>query len=167
MTPSGSVHFIDNLTEGLQTRYFVKGRPGTGKSTLLKTLAERAQNRGFRVEAYHCGFDPDSLDMVILRELGVCAFDATPPHAMTPSRETDRTVDLYEVAVRPNVDEECQDALADCAARCESLTARARELLGEATRLHGELERPYIAAVDFHVVDRIAKRLIRQIAKLG
>jgi len=35
-TPEGPRHFYDNLTEGLRTRYIVKGRPGTGKSTLMK-----------------------------------------------------------------------------------------------------------------------------------
>ena len=34
----------------------------------------------FDVEIYHCGFDPHSLDMVIVREVGIAIFDSTSPH---------------------------------------------------------------------------------------
>ena len=35
-TPKGAVDFVPNLTEGLPHRYFIKGPPGPGKSTMLK-----------------------------------------------------------------------------------------------------------------------------------
>lgn len=37
-TSAGPVDFITNLTENIDIRIFVKGRPGTGKSTLFKKL---------------------------------------------------------------------------------------------------------------------------------
>ncbi|MGQ0517369.1 hypothetical protein ACT453_45340, partial [Bacillus sp. D-CC] len=58
-TPKGAVDFVPNLTEGLPHRYFIKGRPGSGKSTMLKKLAKEAEEKGFEVEVYHCGFDPN------------------------------------------------------------------------------------------------------------
>lgn len=70
-TPKGAVDFIQNLTEDVAKRYFIKGRPGSGKSTMLKKIASSAEEKGFDVEIYHCGFDPNSLDMVVLRELGI------------------------------------------------------------------------------------------------
>ena len=47
---------------------------------MLKKLAEAAEEKGFEVEVYHCGFDPNSLDMVIVRELGFAILIA--PHRM-------------------------------------------------------------------------------------
>lgn len=47
------------LPREIPKRYFLKGRPGTGKSTFLKMLARAAQDRGYRTEAYHCAFDPN------------------------------------------------------------------------------------------------------------
>jgi Cdc6-like AAA superfamily ATPase len=35
-TPMGAVDFVPNLTEEIPKRYFIKGRPGSGKSTMLK-----------------------------------------------------------------------------------------------------------------------------------
>ena len=40
-TPNGSTDYIEDLTRGFK-RYFIKGRPGTGKSTLLKELAKKS-----------------------------------------------------------------------------------------------------------------------------
>ena len=37
-TPVGAVDFVPNLTEDVPKRYFIKGRPGSGKSTMLKKI---------------------------------------------------------------------------------------------------------------------------------
>ena len=75
--------YVPNLTENIRKRYFLKGRPGR-KINSFEKLASVALNRGFDVEIYHCGFDPNSLDMVILRELDIAIFDSTAPHEYFP-----------------------------------------------------------------------------------
>lgn len=42
---------------------------------------------------------------------------------------------------------------------------KARELLGEIKQIHDALERYYIAAVDFGMIDRITEDLIQAIEK--
>ena len=73
-TPGGAVNFIDSITEDLNKRYFIKGRPGTGKSTFLKKLSKSLTEKGYDIEQYYCSFDPKSLDMVVCRELCFCVF---------------------------------------------------------------------------------------------
>ncbi|MDD5952431.1 MAG: hypothetical protein PUC32_02070 [Oscillospiraceae bacterium] len=104
-TEEGAVDYIDNLTEGVAKRYLIKGRPGTGKSTFLKKLAERAVQNGFDVEVYHCAFDPRSLDMVVVRALEFCIFDSTAPHECFPQRDSDEILDFYEIGVAEGTDE--------------------------------------------------------------
>ncbi len=104
LTNGEPVNFIDNITEGFNKRVFIKGRPGTGKSTLMKHVRSRALASGFDTETYLCSFDPGSLDMVVIREAGVCIFDSTPPHEMFPSRKGDEILDVYEIAVAPETD---------------------------------------------------------------
>ena len=41
---------------------------------MLKTIAKKAYDNGLDVEMYHCGFDPDSIDMVVIRELSFAIF---------------------------------------------------------------------------------------------
>ncbi|MBE7022713.1 MAG: hypothetical protein E7414_05825 [Ruminococcaceae bacterium] len=103
-TISGSIDYVELLSEGLK-RYYIKGRPGTGKSTFMKKLALAACEKGFHVERYHCSFDPNSLDMVIIREPGICVFDSTAPHEYFPTAESDEIIDLYQEAVLPGTDE--------------------------------------------------------------
>ena len=60
----------------------IKGGPGTGKNTLMRTVAREGERRGYRAEYYYCSSDPDSLDAVLLfdetRSVGLV--DATAPH---------------------------------------------------------------------------------------
>ncbi|UOK56271.1 hypothetical protein MGI18_14805 [Bacillus sp. OVS6] len=44
-TPDGAVDFIQNLTEDIGKRYFIKGRAGSGKSTMLKKIAAAGEKR--------------------------------------------------------------------------------------------------------------------------
>ncbi|MGL5820291.1 MAG: PRK06851 family protein [Sarcina sp.] len=102
-TPVGAVDYILNITEGLK-RYFIKGRAGTGKSTLLKKIGEFAKNNGYDIEFYHCGFDPNSLDMLVIRELNCALFDSTAPHEYFPSFTDDIIIDTYEKFCGVDVD---------------------------------------------------------------
>ena len=116
-TPDGSVNYIDNLTENLYARYFIKGRPGTGKSTFLKRLAKTANERGFDAELYYCSFDKNSLDMVIVPELSFCVFDSTKPHEMFPQTDRDSILDFYKESGLLGIDEKFERELSDIAER--------------------------------------------------
>ncbi|MBQ2695982.1 MAG: hypothetical protein IJF61_01620 [Clostridia bacterium] len=125
-TINGSMDYIDIITEGTK-RYFIKGRPGTGKSTFLKKLAQTAFDNGFHVERYHCAFDPNSLDMVIVRELDLCFFDSTAPHEYFPSKDTDEIIDFYAASVQPDTDEKF-------AAELKELSLAYKKNIGEAIK---------------------------------
>lgn len=65
------------------TRVFViVGGPGTGKSSLMRTVAEAADMMGAECEYLYCSSDPNSLDGVILSrgERKVALLDGTAPH---------------------------------------------------------------------------------------
>ena len=74
--------------------FYLKGGPGTGKSTLMKKLA--AAFSGEETALYHCASDPRSLDAVVFPSRGVFIADSTAPHeASTPLPfVTGETVDL-------------------------------------------------------------------------
>lgn len=60
----------------------LKGGPGTGKSSILKRIAETAKQKGYDYELWYCSGDPQSLDGVYIKELGIAVVDATSPHAI-------------------------------------------------------------------------------------
>lgn len=85
-TPYGFYsYYSDVLDPKLAKREIIlKGGPGTGKSTLMKRVAARLIEDGHTVEYLHCSSDPDSLDAVVARELGVWIVDGTSPHTQDP-----------------------------------------------------------------------------------
>lgn len=62
--------------------FVIKGGPGTGKSSLLKKIANDFFDKGLFVEAIYCSSDNNSLDGVIIEKDGkrVALIDATAPH---------------------------------------------------------------------------------------
>ncbi|MUK89061.1 hypothetical protein GMD78_11820 [Ornithinibacillus sp. L9] len=104
-TKDGVVNIVPDLLKGQSKNYYIKGRAGTGKSTFMKKIKNACLEHGFDVELYHCSFDPNSIDMVIVRELDFCIFDSTDPHEFFPEHEKDEIVDLYQELVTPGTDE--------------------------------------------------------------
>lgn len=165
-TPSGAVDFIQNLTEGIQKRYFIKGRAGSGKSTMLKKIAAAGEERGFDVEIYHCGFDPNSLDMVIIPEKSIAIFDSTAPHEYFPDRETDEIIDMYERCITPGTDEKYAQEIERTTNSYKDKMKEAIAYLAEAKDLRDELEAIYIEAMDFSKVNKIQSGLIEEIESI-
>ena len=66
-------------------KYIIKGGPGSGKSTLMKKVANAAEDRGLDVTRYYCSSDTDSLDAVVIDSLKTVILDGTPPHATEPT----------------------------------------------------------------------------------
>ncbi len=164
LTPNSALHFIEELTDFCQTRYFLKGSPGNGKSTLLKKLVTAATEKGLDAEVYHCSFDPQSLDMVIFPALQLAVFDATAPHEVYPSRGGDILFDLYETGIRPGAEEENFETLSLLTRSYQEKISSARILLEEAREFHDSLEEIYKPAIDFKKIDRITDVLIRKIS---
>ncbi|MBE6847095.1 MAG: hypothetical protein E7503_03045 [Ruminococcus sp.] len=69
--------------QAMRYGFLLKGGPGTGKSTLMRTVASVFADE--RVSLYHCASDPRSLDAVVLEDRGVFLADATAPHEMSVS----------------------------------------------------------------------------------
>ena len=110
-TVNGNINYIPEVTRDIPKRYFIKGRPGTGKSTFLKKIAHAAIDRGFDTEIYHCSLDPNSLDLVAVRELNFCLFDSTAPHEYFPTLPEDEIIDIYQRCVTPGTDEKYREEL--------------------------------------------------------
>jgi hypothetical protein len=164
-TPEGPIHFISNLTEGLNKRYFIKGRPGTGKSTVLRKVLKAAREKGFDVESYHCGFDPDSLDMIILKELGVAIYDSTHPHECFPEVGNDEIIDMYKECVKEGTDEKYKTQLDKIAHRYKEKIKEGTEYLRIAKGFSDDLEEIYLGAIDFARINQIKFHLLRFMQK--
>ena len=89
-------YFLGGLTsEGFKTdfsetiysqnkfTYILKGGPGTGKSTIMKKIAETFSDND-DIDLYYCSSDEKSLDAVVLNKKEVVIVDGTSPHTFDP-----------------------------------------------------------------------------------
>ncbi|MEQ8200978.1 MAG: hypothetical protein ABRQ24_06120 [Syntrophomonadaceae bacterium] len=65
-------------------KIILKGGPGTGKSTFMKSIAADLGTRGYDIEQHWCSSDNASLDAVVVGDQKVCLLDGTAPHVVDP-----------------------------------------------------------------------------------
>lgn len=159
----GAVDYIPNLTDQLHTRIFVKGRPGSGKSTLFRKIADTAVQKGIETEIYHCGFDPHSLDMLIFPELSLAIFDSTAPHEHFPVREGDAILDVYELAIAAGTDEKYEDEIREVRQQYSNSMRQSIAYLAEVKEFRNELVSIYEAAADHSILSSIEGNLLKEL----
>lgn len=64
--------------------YIIKGGPGTGKSSFMKYIAAKADEKDIKIEHCPCSSDPDSLDALVIPEKKIIILDGTAPHTVDP-----------------------------------------------------------------------------------
>lgn len=81
---NGFVSFFDDIYKNVNRLYIIKGGPGTGKSKLMRDIANEACNKDYTVEYFYCSSDPYSLDGIIITDLNLGVVDGTAPHIRDP-----------------------------------------------------------------------------------
>ncbi|CAM4174979.1 PRK06851 family protein [Lederbergia lenta] len=166
-TPEGPIDYVDNITEELKARYFLKGRAGTGKSTFLRKIVQEAKLRGYDIEVYHCGFDPESLDMVVVRALGWAIFDSTKPHEYFPSRPGDEIIDMYELTIAPGTDETFATEIAKIESAYRKHMDAGKKYLAEAKVYQDELEEIYAEVTNHSYLAQILSEMDDELQELA
>jgi len=145
LTPAGARDTVQSITQNLEKRLFIKGYPGTGKSSMMKKLVDEAFARGFDTQMVWCGLDSNSVDMVILPELKLCIFDSTEPHQYFPEREGDEIFDIASLCHPTEVEE----------ANIKKIVANYRATMSDATayaKRYAETERTLRQLLDDAII---------------
>ncbi|MFS8581680.1 MAG: hypothetical protein FWJ61_02440 [Limnochordales bacterium] len=158
ITPLGPVHHLDTLAGGLPRVFVVRGRPGTGASTLLNKAADAVTDRGWDAELFFCPFDPDRLEHLVVPAAGVAVVTSRPPHEFKPAGA--EIIDLDHGLSLPD-----PDARHAAAARrmFGNLFEHATAALAEARQHHLRLEALYRPAMDFGAVNELRGRVFEKI----
>ena len=160
-TPAGFKGYFEPLRRepGMQM-YLIKSGPGCGKSTLMKRLAVKAEQKGEPTQRIHCASDPDSLDGVVFLRQKRAIIDATAPHVVEPEAPgaDERVLSLYHTidadALHPHKDE-----VTALFARNQLLRSRAARYVASAGSLLLDSRRAEACSANFEKVRRYVKRL--------
>ncbi|MBR3289686.1 MAG: hypothetical protein IKI63_02785 [Clostridia bacterium] len=161
-TPGGFVGDPAALYDGADgwRAFLIKSGPGTGKSSLMRRVAQRMTEAGHTPDVLICSSDPDSLDGVWMPDIRTCVIDATAPHVAEPGcfGAVETIVSLGDAL----------DTAAVRAAREEILTyqrenaeahRRVRRFMGAAAALTADSARLAAETLDREKVIRSAERL--------
>jgi len=85
-TPKGFFSYYGYILSQQEANriYCIKGGPGVGKSSFMKSIAQVFTNEGEDIDYLHCSSDPNSLDGIVLKKRKVSFIDATAPHVIDP-----------------------------------------------------------------------------------
>ncbi|MFD1361703.1 hypothetical protein [Lentibacillus salinarum] len=160
-TADGVVNVVPHLIKDITNVYYVKGRAGTGKSVFMKKIAAACEDHGFDVELYYCSFDPNSIDMVLVRGLDFCIFDSTDPHEFFPEKEKDVIIDLYGELVAPGTDEKFATEINDVHTRYKACMKKGVRYLKEAGEMRQQLEDDYMRNIASHDINTCFQSILR------
>ncbi len=85
-TPGGFFSYYHYILDQKEARqiWCLKGGPGTGKSSFMRKIGDAMLEEGYNVDFLHCSSDSNSLDGILMRDLGVAMVDGTAPHVIDP-----------------------------------------------------------------------------------
>lgn len=85
-TPQGFYSYYNYIISQKKAEiiFCIKGGPGSGKSTLMRSIGDYYLNKGEDVDFLWCSSDPDSIDGVMIKERKVALIDGTAPHTVDP-----------------------------------------------------------------------------------
>ncbi|KNF09388.1 hypothetical protein CLPU_3c01660 [Gottschalkia purinilytica] len=84
-TSEGFYSYFNYILGDDANRIFIlKGGPGTGKSSIMKKVAEKLLELEYDIEFFHCASDSESIDAIASPELKIAVLDGTAPHVTDP-----------------------------------------------------------------------------------
>ena len=160
----GFKNYYSYIFKGLKKHYIIKGGSGTGKSSLMKTVAAEAENKGMNVERYYCSSDPTSLDGIIITDINLGISDGTSPHTSDPTYPgtQDEVIDLSSFW-ETNILEESREKIIEITNRKKDLYSDAYCCLGAALALENINQRNILPALNQEKISHTVKSITDRI----
>jgi hypothetical protein len=127
----------------------------------MKKVMKAAEDHGFDIELYHCSFDPNSVDMVLIRELEFCIFDSTDPHEYFPNGPGEEEIDMYEKTVTPGTDEKYEKEITELNTTYKSYMKQGVVELKAAGEIINQVEQRF--TMDPRIIDKITSFIFGKI----
>ncbi len=164
-TSKGFKSFFDYAIPKNVNRIFcMKGGPGVGKSSLMKKVAKEMISRGYDVDLYPCSSDPESLDIIVVKELRTVMLDATAPHMVDPKNPgaVDEILDLGKYWNEKEIEKNKVD-LIECNKEVSRFFKVGYKYFEAAAPIAYEIQSKIIDCMNFGKVNLATENLIKSI----
>lgn len=160
-TPNGIVTYNKYLSSKLDNLYILNGGPGLGKTDILRYIGTEAQKSGYYVEYLHDPFIPERLENIIIPELSSGIFTSNEISKVSYDKNIYDMRDLCSSHALLNREKEVHYDKTTF----ELLVNKALLCINNAKSLHDDLEKYYIGAMNFSIVDSIYNDTLEKIKK--
>ena len=165
ITAAGPIHHLETVVGHMSRRYILRGEPGTGKSTIVKKVAETALCHGLAVEFYHCPLEPSKVEHIVIPELEVALVSSSWPHLVDPMKDIDRVVETGQ-AVSDRIIAKYNSVITGSKHRFHQAFGRAIEFMNNAKQEYDKVQAIYSESMDFQAVERLGDRILKEVLEL-
>lgn len=157
ITPVGHVDYADSILSGVSKIYHLSGNIGTGKTTFLKRVCDKAIKKGMEVEVYHYPLIKDKLETIIIKDLDI-GITTSKLFEGKNTIDLDKYLDQYKLAKYEeeiNFDKKVFDELINYGI----------SNLKKAKAKHDVIEAHYVPNMRFDEIEILRKEIVNRILK--
>lgn len=155
ITPVGHVDYADSMLANTKKVYYLNGEIGTGKTTLLRKVYEKAVEKGMEVEVYHYPLIPDKIETILINDLDIAI---TTSSIYKDEEVLDLNLCVNEDKLSPYKEEiEFDKKMLD------DMINYAIQNLSQAKSKHDVIEAYYVPNMHFEDIDKLKDELIKRI----
>lgn len=165
ITPDGPVNYFETLFDHLPRRVVITGKPGTGRTTMVKKLAEAAMLRGYDAEIFHCAMDPEKYEHFIIKDLGLAVISSVDPHTYQPKAgdvEVNTRQFVNEGALLPY-----QEEMELTKIYYNQAFMRAVSFIARTKKIHDDMETYYVPNMNFEGIEKKRHQIVSRILELA
>lgn len=161
ITPDGSKNYLSSLFATVDKLYVVIGDPGTGKSTLVQRLADKALLLGYNIEAFYCPFDPEKIEHLIIPALSTGIITSTPAHSF-PLEKAEKVIDMNNCLNQTKLSF-YKTELLYVQKTYNELFDKAISCINNAKQYHDTLETYYVPSMNFEGIGELWEKTLKRI----
>jgi hypothetical protein len=170
ITPKGLLDYKETLLTKEMRIFSIAGQPGTGVKQLIARAAQAAEEKGLYTEQFHCPYEPDKLDLLIIPAINTALMNTSQPYHFNLGRldgiKPADEIDL-DICIRKDAMAEYEPERLDAELRSRDLLEKAIAHLTRAKAAHDDMEEFYIQSMDYDMVkekrDEVLKRILNYI----
>lgn len=159
LSPLGHVEFTDTILEDIDKVYYLNGKIGTGKTTLLNKVINKAVENGLEAEVFHAPLLPEKIETIVLKDLNI---------SITTSKlfESDNfeIIDLNQFLDK-DMQEKYKNELEFSQNTLDNLVSYGLLNIRKAKEEHDKLEKFYIPNMNFEEVNKLKDLIVDRIIK--
>ena len=157
ITGEGILDYIHTIIGTTKNIYFIKETLGCNSKALMATLLDTALSKGYFVECYHSPIDPEKIEDIIIPQLDIAITTSHMLHKprIFPTVIFDLTAALDFTTLKTlEFDLERDKRLFN------DLLDKGTNTIAGAKKVHDELEKYYIDAIDFSHIDTLFDTIV-------